>query len=482
MGKITGFKEYKREVSEKRPVEERVKDYKEIKIKLPEEKLKAQGARCMNCGTPFCNFGCPLGNLIPDYNNMVYMGQWEKAYKRLSLTHPFPEFTGRICPALCEGSCTLGVNSDPVSIEDIELAIIEKAYEEDWVKPVPPRVRTGKRVAVVGSGPSGLAAAVKLNSYGHKVTVFEKDDELGGLLRYGIPDFKLEKSVVERRIKVMKEEGIIFKANCEIGKDYDAAKLTLDYDVLVLTGGCQVPRDLKVEGRELEGVYYAMEYLTAQNRKNAGKALKGKDIDAKDKVVVVIGGGDTGSDCIGTARRQGAKEVYQYEILPKPPVQRDDSMPWPEFPRTLKTSTSHEEGCIREWCVTTKKLEGKDGKLTKLHGSVVSWDKDESGRFTMSEVKGSEFELKADLVLIAMGFTNPIFEGMLKQLGVKLDPRGNVYTDGHYRTSIKGVFAAGDMRSGQSLVVRAISEGLKAAEAVDEYLMESFSAKSEVNG
>lgn len=482
MGKITGFKEYKREVSEKRPVEERVKDYKEIKIKLPEEKLKTQGARCMNCGTPFCNFGCPLGNLIPDYNNMVYMGQWEKAYKRLSLTHPFPEFTGRICPAPCEGSCTLGVNSDPVSIEDIELAIIEKAYEEGWVKPVPPRVRTGKRVAVVGSGPSGLAAAVKLNSYGHKVTVFEKEDELGGLLRYGIPDFKLEKSVVERRIKVMKEEGIVFKTNCEIGKDYDAAKLTLDYDAVVLTGGCQVPRDLKVEGRELEGVYYAMEYLTAQNRKNAGKAVKGKDIDAKDKVVVVIGGGDTGSDCIGTARRQGAKEVYQYEILPKPPVQRDDSMPWPEFPRTLKTSTSHEEGCIREWCVTTKKLEGKDGKLTKLHGAVVNWDKDESGRFTMNEVKGSEFELKADLVLIAMGFTNPIFEGMLKQLGVKLDPRGNVYTDGNYKTSIEGVFAAGDMRSGQSLVVRAISEGLKAAEAMDEYLMESFTAKSKVNG
>lgn len=471
MGKITGFKEYKREVSEKRPVWERVKDYKEIKIKLPEEKLKTQGARCMNCGTPFCNFGCPLGNLIPDYNNMVYMGQWEKAYKRLSLTHPFPEFTGRICPALCEGSCTLGVNSDAVSIEDIEFAIIEKAYEEGWVKPIPPKVRTGKKVAVVGSGPSGLAVAEKLNSFGHKVTVFEKEDEPGGLLRYGIPDFKLEKRVVDRRIKVMKQEGIVFKTNCEIGKDYDAAKLPLQFDAVVLTGGCQVPRDLKVEGRELQGVHYAMEYLTAQNRKTAGKPVAGKDIDAKDKVVVVIGGGDTGSDCIGTARRQGAKEIYQYEILPKPPEKRDDSMPWPEFPRTLKTSTSHEEGCIREWCVTTKKLEGKDGKLTKLHGAMVSWDKDENGRFVMSEVKGSEFELEADLVLIAMGFTNPVYEGMLKQLDIKLDDRGNVYTDDHYRTSIEGVFAAGDMRTGQSLVVRAISEGLKAAEAVDEYLM-----------
>lgn len=471
MGKATGFKEYNREVSDKRPVEERLKDYKEIKIMLPEDKLQIQGARCMNCGTPFCNYGCPLGNLIPDYNNMIYLGQWEKAYKRISLTHPFPEFTGRICPAPCEGSCTLGVNSDPVAIEDIEFAIIEKAYKEGWVKPVSPKVRTGKKVAVVGSGPSGLAVAVKLNSYGHRVTVFEKSDEIGGLLRYGIPDFKLEKRIVERRISIMKEEGIVFKTNCEIGKDYAAAKLTAEFDAVVLAGGCQVPRDLKVEGRELEGVYYAMEYLTEQNRKNAGKEVRVRDIDAKDKVVVVIGGGDTGSDCIGTARRQGAREVYQYEILPKPPVERDDSMPWPEFPRTLKTSTSHEEGCIREWCVTTKKLEGKNGKLTKLRGAVVSWDKDETGKFIMTEVTGSEFEQKVDLVLIAMGFSNPIYGGMLKQLDVKFDSRGNVKTDENYMTSIKGVFAAGDMRAGQSLVVRAINEGLKAAESVDEYLM-----------
>lgn len=471
MGKATGFKEYNREVSEKRPVEERIKDYKEIKIMLPADKLQIQGARCMNCGTPFCNFGCPLGNLIPDYNHMVYLGQWEKAYKRLSLTHPFPEFTGRICPALCEGSCTLGVNSEPVSIEDIEFAIIEKAYEEGWVKPVIPRVRTGKKVAVVGSGPSGLAVAYKLNSYGHTVTVFEKEDEIGGLLRYGIPDFKLEKRVIDRRLAILKEEGIIFKTNCEIGKDYSANKLREEFDAVVLTGGCQVPRDLNVEGRELEEVYFAMEYLTEQNRKNAGKSVKHKEIDAKGKIVIVIGGGDTGSDCIGTARRQGAKEIYQYEIMPKPPVERDETMPWPEFPRTLKTSTSHEEGCIREWCIATKKLEGKGGKVTKLHGVRVQWEKDANGRFVMKEIEGSEFEQKADLILIAMGFTNPIYEGMLKELAVDLDNRGNVLTNNKYMTSVEGVFAAGDMRTGQSLVVRALSEGLKAAEAVDEYLM-----------
>ncbi|SKA78481.1 glutamate synthase (NADH) small subunit [Clostridium sp. USBA 49] len=471
MGKVTGFKEYKRETSYKRPIEERIKDYKEVKVMLPEDKLKIQGARCMNCGTPFCNYGCPLGNLIPDYNNMVYLGQWEKAYKRLSITHPFPEFTGRVCPALCEGSCTLGINREAVAIEDIELAIIEKAYEKGWVKPNIPRVRTGKKVAVIGSGPSGLAVSVKLNSYGHKVTVFEKDDAPGGLLRYGIPDFKLEKNIIDRRISIMEEEGIIFKTNCEIGKDYSLDSIRHNFDAVILTGGCQVPRNLNIEGRELDGIYYAMEYLTAQNRKNAGKELKDKYIDAKGKVVVVIGGGDTGSDCIGTARRQGAKEIYQYEILPKPPISRDDSMPWPEFPRTLKTSTSHEEGCIRKWCITTKRFEGKNGKLTKLYGAEVRWDKDENGKFIMTEIQGSEFEQDVDLVLIAMGFSNPIYEGMLKELDIKLDNRGNVYTDENYMTSVKGIFAAGDMRTGQSLVVRAISDGLKAAESVDKYLM-----------
>lgn len=470
MGKVTGFKEYKRETHEKRPVDERLKDYKEVYKEFTQDKLEKQAARCMNCGVPFCNWACPLGNIIPDFNDMIYKGQWKKAYERLSLTNPFPEFTGRICPALCEGSCTLGNNSDAVTIEQVEEAIIEKAYEEGWVKANPPKVRTGKKVAVIGSGPSGLAVAYKLNSYGHFVTVFEKDDEVGGLLRYGIPDFKLEKWVVERRVAVLKEEGIEFKTCCEVGKDYNIEALKSDFDAVILTGGSSIPRDLKVEGRELKGIHFAMEYLTQQNKKNSGKKIS-NEINAKDKVVIVIGGGDTGSDCIGTARRQGAKEVYQYEILPKPPEQRDDTMPWPEFPRTLKVTSSHEEGCIREWNVSTKALIGEKGTLTALNGVKVEWKKDENGRFNMQEVAESEFVQKADLILIAMGFTNPKQEGLLKDLGVAFDVRGNVLTNDDYMTSVEGVFAAGDMRTGQSLVVRAMSEGIKAAESVDKYLM-----------
>lgn len=473
MGKATGFKEYTRKAPEKRPVDERVKDYKEINISLPGDAIRTQGARCMDCGIPFCNWGCPLGNLIPEFNHMVYKGQWEKAYKRLSLTNPFPEFTGRICPAPCEGSCTLGVNRDPVTIEQIEFTIIEKAYEEGWVKPEPPKVRTGKKVAVIGSGPAGLAAATKLNSFGHQVTVYEKDDEVGGLLRYGIPDFKLEKKVVARRVDVMKEEGIKFVTSCEVGKDISAKQLSKDFDAVVLTGGSAIPRDLAIEGRELKGVHYAMEYLTQQNRRNSGKAINVEEINAKDKVVIVIGGGDTGSDCIGTARRQGAKDVYQYEIMPKPPVERDETMPWPEYPRTLKTSTSHEEGCIRDWCISTKKVSGHKGTLKALHGVRVVWEKDSNGRLSMKEVEGSEFVQQADLILIAMGFTNPKKEGLLDELKVDLDPRGNVLTDENYMTSVKGIFAAGDMRTGQSLVVRALNEGLRTAEAIDRYLMES---------
>lgn len=471
MGKTTGFMEYKRENPKNRAVDERLKDYKEIKLSLSEETLSKQGARCMNCGTPFCNWGCPLGNLIPDFNHMVYKGQWEKAFKKLSLTNPFPEFTGRICPALCEGSCTLGLNKESVTVEQIELAIIEKAYKEGWMKASLPKVRTGKKVAVVGSGPSGLATAYKLNSYGHNVTVFEKDDEVGGLLRYGIPDFKLEKAVIERRINIMKEEGIQFITGYEVGVDYSAEKLLKEFDSVVLTGGCQIPRDLNIEGRELEGVHFAMEILTQQNRRVAGKAILEKEITAKDKVVVVIGGGDTGSDCIGTSRRQGAKEVIQYEIMPKPPVERDETIPWPEFPRTLKVTTSHEEGCIREWCVLTKKFIGENGKLTALQGVKVAWEKDKSGRLHMKEIPGSEFEQKVDLVLIAMGFVNPKLEGILKELGVKLDNRGNVYTDENYMTSVEGVFSGGDMRTGQSLVVKAINEGLQVSQEVDKYLM-----------
>ena len=472
MGKVTGFKEFKRMAPGKRPVEERIKDYKEINLSLPGDKLREQGARCMDCGIPFCNWGCPLGNLIPEFNHMVYKDQWEKAYKRLSLTNPFPEFTGRICPAPCEGSCTLGVNRDPVTIEQMEYSIIERAYSEGWVKPEPPKVRTGKRIAVIGSGPSGLGAASKLNSFGHEVVVFEKDDEIGGLMRYGIPDFKLEKHVVERRAAVMKEEGIEFVIGCEIGKDKSASELLQEFDAVVLAGGCSVPRDLRVEGRELKGVYFAMEYLTQQNRINSGKKLLSEEINAKDKSVIVIGGGDTGSDCIGTAKRQGAKEIYQYEIMPKPPVERDETMPWPEYPRTLKTSTSHEEGCERQWCVNTKKVEGHNGILKALHGIKIDWVKDENGRMVMKEVEGSEFIQKADLILIAMGFTNPKKEGLLEELKVDLDGRGNVLTDENYMTNVKGVFATGDMKTGQSLVVRALAEGLKTAEAIDKYIME----------
>ncbi|MCM8711812.1 glutamate synthase subunit beta [Clostridium sp. SYSU_GA19001] len=469
MGKLTGFKDYERENPPKRPIEERTKDYKEIVGQLSEDKLKTQAARCMNCGVPFCNWACPVANLIPDFNDMVYKSEWEKAYKKLSLTSNFPEFTGRICPALCEGSCTLGVNREAVTVKQIELAIIETAFENGWVKPNQPKVLTGKKVAVVGSGPAGLAAADLLNSFGHSVTVFEKDNKPGGILRYGIPDFKLEKQVIDRRVKLMEEAGVVFKVNTYIGKDYSALDLEKEFDAVLLTGGVSVGRDLQVEGRELEGVHFAMEFLTEQNKCNAGE-IKNTEINAKNKTVVVIGGGDTGADCIGTAIRQGAKEVIQYEILPKPPVERDATMPWPMYPQTLKVSTSHEEGCTREWCVSTKKLTGTNGKVSKIHGVKVEWEK-KDGRFVMKELEGTEFEQKADLVILAMGFLGPQHEGMLKEFGLVLDARGNVQTDKNYMSSRKGVFAAGDMRTGQSLVVRAINDGRQVAQCVDEYLM-----------
>lgn len=470
MGKVTGFKEYERENPKRRPVKERIKDYKEIYHRLPEDKLSLQGARCMNCGTAFCNWGCPLGNLIPDWNDLIYKGEWYKAYERLSLTNTFPEFTGRVCPALCEGSCTLGVNREPVSVREIELSIIEKAFEEGWVKPNIPRVRTGMNVAVIGSGPSGLSAAAELNSVGHTVTVFERADEIGGLLRYGIPDFKLEKYVVDRRVNIMKEEGIIFKTGVNIGINYGTKHLLKEFDAVILTGGSTTPRDLNVEGRELNGVHFAMDFLAQQNKIVSGSDILTEEISAKGKVVVVIGGGDTGSDCIGTSIRHGAKAVYQYEVMPKPPTERDASMPWPTFPRTLKTSTSHEEGCVRKWCVNTKKLIGKDGVLKKLIGSEVEW-KNIDGRLQMVEVPGTEFEQEVDLVLLAMGFLHPQHEGMLKDLGVNLDARGNVVVDENYMTSKEGIFSAGDMKNGQSLVVWALADGRKIAREVDKYLM-----------
>ena len=471
MGKLHGFKEFKRETANKRPVKDRIKDSKELFIKFPVEKLRQQGARCMECGVPFCNWSCPLGNLIPDWNDMVYKEKWEKAYNRLTLTNNFPEFTGRICPAPCEGSCTLGVNGDPVAIREIELNIIEKAFSQGWTKPLEPRVRTGKKVAIVGSGPSGLAAAAELNSVGHDVTVFERDDEIGGLLRYGIPDFKLDKNIVQRRVSFMKESGVSFKTNINVGVDYSVDTLLSEFDAVALTGGSTIPRDLSVEGRELKGVHFAMDYLKQQNRRVSGKTIETSEINAKDKVVLVLGGGDTGSDCIGTAIRQGAKSVYQYEIMPKPPVDRDDTMPWPSYPRTLKTTTSHEEGCNRDWNITTRKFTGEDGKVTTLHASKVEWTRNEKGMQQMNEIPDSEFELKVDLVILAMGFLHPQHEGMLTDLALDFDNRGNVIVDDNYMTNLQGVFAAGDMKKGQSLVVWAIYEGRAVTKNIDKYLM-----------
>ncbi|MCD2346081.1 glutamate synthase subunit beta [Clostridium guangxiense] len=471
MGKLTGFKEYKREVSIKRPVNVRIKDYKEVYERLNEDGIKTQAARCMDCGIPFCSWGCPLGNLVPDFNDMIYKNEWKKAYERISLTSNFPEFTGRVCPALCEGSCTLGSNSDSVSVEEIEYAIIERAYKEGWVKVQQPKVRTGKKVAVIGSGPAGLAAAAELNSVGHSVTVFERADQIGGLLRYGIPDFKLEKHVIDRRIDIMEKSGIEFKTSVNVGLDVDIKDIFDKFDSVLLTGGSTIPRNLKVEGRELDGIHFAVDYLKQQNMRNAGIKIDGEEINAKDKVVVVVGGGDTGSDCIGTAIRQGAKKVLQYEIMPKAPIKRDKTMPWPLFPRTFKTTSSHEEGCVREFCVSTKKVEGKDGHIDTLHGIRVEWKKDDTGRMTMTEVPGSEFSEHVDLILIAMGFVHPQHEGIINDLSLKLDGRGNVLTDENHMTSVKKVFSAGDMRTGQSLVVRAMHDGRQAAKAIDEYLM-----------
>jgi glutamate synthase (NADPH/NADH) small chain len=471
MGKLTGFKEYKREVAKNRPIKERIKDYKEIHIPMKDEKIKIQGARCMDCGIPFCSWGCSVGNLMPDFNDMAYRGEFEKAYKRLSLTSNFPEFTGRICPALCEGSCTLGANSEPVSIKEVELGIIEKAFEENWVKPNIPKVRTGKNIAVVGSGPSGLTTAAELNSVGHNVTVFERHDKIGGLLRYGIPDFKLEKSVIDRRINIMEEEGIEFRANTNIGFDYYSKELLKDYDAVVLCGGSTVPRDLPIEGRNLKGVYFAVDFLTYINKKVAGIDVSKEAIDLKGKNVLVIGGGDTGSDCIGTSFREGAKNVYQYEIMPKPPTKRDETMPWPLFPRTLKTTTSHEEGAIREWCIETIKFLGEDDKVTSIEAVKVKWEKDDSGRHIKVVEPKSNTTLKIDLVLIAMGFVHPEHNGIVEDLNIKLDKRGNVSADDKYMTNVEGVFSAGDMRRGQSLVVWAMHEGRSVAKSVDKYLM-----------
>jgi len=474
MGKVTGFLEIKREMALRRPVEERLNDWSQV-YQDPDDKLvQSQGARCMDCGIPFCHTGCPLGNIIPDWNDLVYRDRWQEAIAVLHKTNNFPEFTGWVCPAPCEAACVLGINDNPVTIKQIELSVITHAFREGWIKPEPPKVRTGKKVAVIGSGPAGLACAAQLNKVGHTVTVFERADRVGGLLTYGIPDFKMEKWLVKRRLDLMAEEGIAFQTNANVGVNVSVEELRTNFDCLVLAGGATQARDLPVPGRELDGIHFAMDYLPQQNRRVAGDTLAEKEITAKDKHVVILGGGDTGSDCHGTALRQGAVSVSSWELLPKPPAERTDSMPWPYWPMILRTSSSHEEGGLRDWSVNTKRFSGKDGKVETLHAVRLEFGApDASGRRPMSEVPGSEFEVKADLVLLALGFLGPQKSGMIEQLGLQLDPRGNVFADQNYMTSIPGIFSAGDMRRGQSLVVWAITEGRQAARGVDKYLMGS---------
>ena len=470
MGDVKGFMKHQRQEYTKDPVDQRLKHFKEF-THLPEEKeMQVQGARCMDCGVPFCQNGCPIGNIIPDWNDLVYRGRWEEAIERLHKTNNFPEFTGRVCPAPCENSCVLAITDPAVTIKNIELSIIEHAYEKGLIVSQTPKHRTGKKVAVIGSGPSGLACADQLNKKGHKVTVYEKNEVLGGLLTLGIPDFKLEKWVVERRVKRMADEGVTFKTGVHVGVTITAKELKDKYDAIVLCGGAEAGRDLPIPGRELEGVYQAMHFLPMQNRKGLNIPVE-NFISAKDKNVIVLGGGDTGSDCVGTSNRQGAKSVSQFELMPKPPVTRNADNPWPNWALVLRTSTSHEEGVTRDYSILTKKLTGENGKLKKLHGVRLEWVKDAAtGQMKMNEIPGSEFEMECDLLLLAMGFTGPVKKGMLEELGVELDARGNVKSNEQKMTSIPGVFTAGDMTRGQSLVVWAIQEGRAAAEGVDSYL------------
>ncbi len=474
MGKPTGFMEFGRELPKKLTVDKRLKNYNEFEKPFSKINVEKQAARCMDCGIPFCHSGCPLGNNIPDFNDMVYKQNWKAAFEILRSTNNFPEFTGRICPAPCEAACVLSINKKPTTIEMIEKNIVERAYREGWVKPQYPPFRTDKEVAVVGSGPAGLAAAAQLNLAGHNVTVFERADRIGGLLRYGIPDFKLEKEVIDRRLKVMEDSGIKFRTNANVGENVPVKELMDEYDAVVLTGGSTVPRDLPVNGRELKGVYYAMEFLTQSNKRVAGdKIVKKDEIMATDKNVLVIGGGDTGSDCVGTSNRHGAKSITQIELLPKPPEEKNPATPWPMYPNVMKTSSSHEEGCDRYWSVLTKEFVG-DGKgnLKSVKLVDIEWE----GR-QFKEVEGTEREIPCELALLAIGFLHPQKEGMLEQLGVELDARGNVKAK-KYQTSVSKVFAAGDMRRGQSLVVHAISEGREAARQVDIFLTGSSMLES----
>jgi glutamate synthase (NADPH/NADH) small chain len=472
VGKVTGFLEIVRKKPPMRPAGDRVHDWREVYLRYPDAGLKDQAARCMDCGVPFCHSGCPLGNLIPDWNDLVYRDRWKAAIDRLHATNNFPEFTGRLCPAPCEGACVLGINDDAVAIKAVEVSIIDRAFEEGWVNAQLPETRTGKRVAVVGSGPAGLAAAAQLNRAGHWVTVVERADRIGGLLRYGIPEFKLEKHLLDRRLALMTGEGVVFRAGVNVGADVPADELRREFDALVLAGGATRPRDLKVPGRELSGIHFAMEYLTLQNRRCEGDGIDDdRFITAKDKHVIIIGGGDTGADCLGTAHRQGAGSIHQLELLPRPPDDRGENNPWPLWPNIFRVSSAHEEGGKRMYSIATQRFRGDDhGRVAALEAATVEAVNNE-GRLEFRSVPGGDFELKADLVLLAMGFLGPEQNGMLDQLGVRMTDRGNVWRDERWMTSVPGVFTAGDMQRGQSLIVWAIAEGRSCARGVDQYLM-----------
>ena len=473
MGKTTGFMELDRVERDYEPVEDRVKHFKEFLIPLDPKEVSKQGARCMDCGIPYCHQGCPVNNLIPDWNDMVYNNRWKEASDLLHSTNNFPEFTGRICPAPCEASCTLNITDNPVAIKTIECSVVDRGWEEGWIKPQIPSKKSDKKVAVIGSGPSGLACAQQLARAGHSVVVFEKNERIGGLLRIGIPDFKMEKTLIDRRMSQMELEGVEFRVNSHVGNNVSIEELNEEFEAIAFCGGSEHPRDLPVEGRELKGVYFAMEFLSQQNDRVSGKTIKSDiEISAKGKNVLVIGGGDTGSDCVGTSNRQGAKSVTQLELLDQPPEKEDKALTWPNWPMKMRTSTSHQEGCERNWSVLTKSFEGDNGKVSKLNCVNVEWKKGDDDRMKMTEIIGSEFSFEADLVLLAMGFVHPIHEGLIKQLGVKLTPVGNLEADDDkYQTSVNKFFAAGDSRRGQSLVVWAIKEGRQCAKSIDEFLM-----------
>lgn len=467
---LKNYKTVERENIPYRSVDERLKDYKFIYQEYSDEMIKLQASRCQDCGVPFCHgFGCPLANKIPEWNELVYKGKWEEACELLHDTNNFPEITGRVCPALCEESCTLNVGMQPVSIRDIEMTIVERGFKEGWIKAEKPLVSLNKKIAVVGSGPAGLTASQELVRKGYQVTLFEKDNKVGGFLRYGIPDFKLEKDIIDRRVNLMIEEGLVIKTGVTVGEDITVEQLKKDFDAVVLTGGSRDPRNLPVEGRDLDGVYFATDFLTQTNKRNGNEAIGDTPISAEGKDVLVIGGGDTGADCVGTSKRQGAKSVTQIEILPKPPEERADETPWPMYAKKLRTSSSHKEGCERKWCIATKKINGDSGKVTSVDAVEVEWTKDADGRWVMNEKKGSEFKIKADLILLAMGFVHPVHDKLLEGLDVEYDQRGNVKTSefGFGKTSVDGVYSAGDMSRGASLVVWAIHYGREIASMVD---------------